>query len=87
MPCYTTCSPMSLQAQVSLNKFHKINHLSKAEYLNKKRGNSRKTMFSNSCMNKGYGSGKIIRKRGKAESLFLHEKFRIDLLYNPTKYH
>ena len=27
---------------------------------NKKRGNSTKTRFSNSCMNKEYGSGKII---------------------------
>ena len=39
-------------------------------------------------MNEEYGSQNIIiRKRRKAESSFLHEKFRIDLLYNPTKYH
>ena len=49
--------------------------------------NSTKTGLFNSCMNKDYRSGKIIRKRRKAESLFLHEKFHVDLLYNFAKYH
>ena len=42
---------------------------------NTKRGNSTKTRFSNSFMSKEYGSGKIFRKRRKAESFFLAFEF------------